>query len=258
MLVEVLLYLNSVVANYELEERYFSTDMYITSSAQQESAEKKSETTDTIEEIIIEGDPISESLKGALKDAFEAFNSGDFAKAEQKFSILANKEYRTAREQRFTQENASRVLPLPQGRTASFSVDKYESDIETPRSAPRATANSINHYVSVAKLEKVSSTLFYLKGVSQIQQGKNKKAIKAFRKALKLSPTNIDARIELTLTLLKQGKLDAGGKHIDKLDHYADEPCTTEKCLFHEDARNRYAQIKLAYTNLANSSNTSK
>jgi len=208
------------------------------------------------EDFHVFGDPLHKELKGNLKGAFEAFEKGDFKKAEREFGKLAIREFVSAQRQRWNELDLPNILSLPLNRRTTFATDRWDALSETPESASLAISRSKFDLYSTARLDAAASKLFFLKGLAQERQGKVEKALKSYKKALALHKNNVDARVEYALLLLRQNDLETSGKQLKKLAEIFGRKCEEGRCKYAPESKKRYSQIQLAYTNILEQSKT--
>ncbi len=208
------------------------------------------------DEFEITSDPLVEKLRGAMKDGFQAFLDGDFLKAEKNFTKLAASESHLGLSRRLAGDELGLMLELSMSLNGgdSFSGEYWNSDPDASKSAGNARARSIYTQLSPSELQIVASKLFYLTALAQAQQGKSKKAVKSFRKALAQNRWNVDARIEYALLALKEGNFDTARKQLARLGRIFDKKCAGVGCPFPTESKERYLQVSLAFKNMLNTS----
>lgn len=202
------------------------------------------------EDIHIIGDPLLKKLKGNLRGAFEAFEKGEFAKAERQFGTLARKEFVRAQRRHWNELELANALNLPLDRSTTFTPDKWDALSETKESASLAISRSKFDLYSTARLDAAASKLFFLEGLAQERQGKTEKALKSYKKALTLHKNNVDARIEYALLSLRQNDMDTSGKQLEKLEKIFNRKCRNNRCLYAPESKTRYSQVKMAYAQM--------
>jgi tetratricopeptide (TPR) repeat protein len=196
------------------------------------------------EEFIIT-ESLNNQLQGSLKDAFEAYQAGNFALAEKKFSSLAVFQHRVARQRRFVEQG----LELERGRLLSSSYGRGYEDAYTPVSAPNAKARAFAQPLPLLQIKRSASKLFYLKGIAQLRQNKNADALKTFERALRIDKFNLEARIEYAISSLEEGDVETAAEELETIDYVAAKYCTSERCIFSDDSIKRHARLRLAYEN---------
>jgi len=222
------------------------------------AAKKKSD-----EEFLIEGDTLDNALKGNLKDAFKAFESGDFVEAERLISPLATREFILVQQQQLAELALVNMLDagrvdLPLSRTSSYIANVWDAKSETPEAASRAFARSKGYALPVARLKAAASKLYFLKGLAQAQQGKIEEARKSYKEAIRLDGGNVDARIEYALLAMRNGDLITPAEQLKKLDKIFGKKCNNDRCRYAPDSKKRYSEVKLAYTSLTAASTQSE
>lgn len=215
------------------------------------------------EEFLIEGDTLDKTLRGSLRDAFKAFEDGDFVEAERLISPLAMREYLLVQQQQLVEVGLVKMLEggnmyLPLNRTSNYVANVWDAKSETPESASRAMASSLGYALPTARLGAAASKLYLLKALAQAQQGKNADAKKSYKRAIRLHKNNVDARIEYALLSLREGDLKTSAKQLAKLDQIFAKKCFNNRCRYAPGSKKRYSQVKFAYTNMAAASTQEK
>ncbi len=205
------------------------------------------------EEIEINAKQLEQSLRGSLKEAFNAYYNGDFSKAERQFSILATRQFIEFQKQIRGRE-AFEFLENEAGmlnRTSLNLADDWEGENQAYVAALRAKSRSVFSQAPLGALQTTSSQLYFVKGVTELQQSKLKEARNSFRKAVRLNRANIDARIELALLDFRNGELEKLPKQFKKIESTIERLCKREtKCVQITDSKKRFEQVQLAYNNL--------
>jgi len=217
----------------------------------------------TDEEFLIEGDTLDNVLRGSLRDAFKAFEDGDFVEAERLVSPLATREYLLVQQQQLVEVGLVKMLKggnmrLPLNRVSSYVANVWDAKSETPESASRAMARSQGYALPTARLGAAASKLYLLKGLAQAQQGKTADAKKSYKRALRLHTNNVDARIEYALLSLREGDLSTSAKQLEKLDKIFGGKCFNNRCRYAPESKKRHSQVKLVYANMVAASTQEK
>ncbi len=151
--------------------------------------EKATAETPVDEEIVVQG---RRNLSRHIKKGFAAFHDGDFKKAESYFyRVRANHQLRAS----VTFQIISDLWSV-QSLTGAHDVYSTNSDRET---------------------KKALAIIHYMEGMSQRAQGENMSARLSFKRALERNPRHFDARADLALVEIENGKPDASVKHIKRL-----------------------------------------
>ena len=199
-----------------------------------------------VDEEFIITDSIEKKLKGSLKDAFNAYQAGNYAVAEKKFSALARLQHRIARQRRFVEQ----ALELNRGRRLSSSYGFGYEAAYTPVSAPNAKARAFAQPLPLLQIRRSASKLFYLEGVSQLRQNKIADAVETFERALSVDKFNFEARIEYAIASLKEGDVATAGKELETINDVAAKYCNEERCIFSDDSKKRHTRLRVAYQNM--------
>ncbi len=203
------------------------------------------------EEIEINAKQLEKTLRGSLREAFSAYLNGDYAKAERQFSILATQQF-IALEKQIQGRQAFEALGSGgQITRATLNLpDDWEGENQAYVAGSRAKARSVFSQAPFGALKVTSSQLYFVRGVTELQQNKLKEARNSFRKAVRLNRSNVDARIELALLDFRNGKLEKLPKQLKKIESTIEKLCKREtKCTQIADSRKRFEQVQLAYNN---------
>ncbi len=219
-----------------------------------EADDKKQATAqDTVkEQPVIKTDKLERKLRNATKQAFKAYNNGDFEKAEKYFSVLANKQFIALEKQKRGRESFE---TLGRGSTLSrvgLSLpDDWDGDNEAYVAGSRAKSRSIYTQSAPTSLWKTASKLFFVKGVTELQQSKSDEAQNSFQKAIRFNKSNIEARIEHVLIDLRMGNFKDIDVQLKSINIVFKKLCKNKnKCAEIQDSQHRFEKIQLAYNNM--------
>lgn len=205
------------------------------------------------EEIEISAQKLQKTLRGSLREAFNAYHQGDYAKAERQFSILATRQFIEFQKQvrgreaiEFMGNEADKL-----NRTSLNLADDWEGENQAYIAGSRAKARSVFSQAPLGALQTTSSQLYFIKGVTELRQDKLKEARNSFKKAVQLNRANIDARIELALLDFRNGELEKLPKQFKKIESTIEKLCRREtKCSQIAGSKKRFEQVQLAYNNV--------
>ncbi|UTW58354.1 hypothetical protein KFE96_16260 [Kordiimonas sp. SCSIO 12603] len=203
------------------------------------------------EEIEINAKQLEKTLRGSLREAFSAYHEGDYPKAEKQFSILATQQF-IAFEKQIQGRQAFEALGNGgQITRATLNLpDDWEGENQAYTAGSRAKALSVFSQAPAGALRVTSSQLYFVQGVTELQQNKLEEARKSFQKSLRLNRTNIDSRIELALLDLRSGDLEALPEQFKNIETIIERLCRREtKCVQIASSKKRFEQVQLAYNN---------
>ena len=187
--------------------------------------------TEQLEENIqVYGDKRLSRLQEKILEGFDAFKSGEFAKAEAVFAS-ALKQERNGR-------NGAHLVTL------IFAA--WDGSSGHKNSSTGFRRQVLPHYTQ--EEQAYLSTLYYMRGLSLAQLSETDRAKTFLRKAIKVHPKNLDARMEYALLELQSGNVKKAKKQIERTEKYM-KKCVDQVAGDCDALQEKLDNVQLVYAN---------